>query len=795
MRLLFTALACLITVSLSAQCVGPECCAPGTTWDTEQQLCVVFSSGDSNFDGCLGTDDLLGFLSGFGECNENSYDGPMFDCNGDGLITGVDDDCDGCPCEDHFDCHYLNGSGAAGYCDGCNCNTLYWGDCNYDGVIDALDDECIGGGDGGNDCECNAGSNWMCSHLDDYETYTLGFCNGCDCIALYVGDCNNDGEFNELDAECAVDEGGCDCSQDSDCAWLNDSETGAWGNCDGCNCNVIYYDPLDCNEDGVIDGLDNDCNGTTDGGGDCECESHFNCAHLNTETAVGVCDGCNCFTLEYGGLGGIIDCNSDGTIDGLDNDCNEVTDCNGDGTFNELDYDCLIELSNFQCGNDMEYAGYSYSTVQIGTQCWYAENNRYSPVLSDINDPSYTSPRYYEYVNSDGYSAVLYNFPAVNSPDICPSGWHMPIDDEWQQLEMALGMSASDAMSMGPRGNQGLQLKSTTGWEDNGNGNNSSGFNAFPDGFADHGYFVQQDEFGHFWSLTESSTNHSFGRTLSAYNDAVYRGELDNSHGYSSRCLLGPPIFDIIGCTNPTSCNYEPLANIEDFTCLYPGDICNDNDPNTTGDIIQPDCSCLGTPFNCGDDVNHENYDYSTVQIGSQCWFSENCRYLPSVSPSSEGNDTDPYYYVYGYDGTDVASAQATSNYATYGVLYNWPAVITEDICPSGWHIPSDSEFTQLTDFLGGESIAGGKMKEAGYAHWSSPNTGATNSSGFTGLPGGFSSSMGQFYNFGFNGHWWSASDFNSSYSWNRVLHNHWEDISRNYDNRYWGFSARCVRD
>ena len=90
----------------------------------------------------------------------------------------------------------------------------------------------------------------------------------------------------------------------------------------------------------------------------------------------------------------------------------------------------------------------------------------------------------------------------------------------------------------------------------------------------------------------------------------------------------------------------------------------------------------------CGDLVAHEGYNYSTVQIGDQCWFSENCRYLPSVSPSSASSTSTPYYYVHGYEGTDVTAAQATSNYATYGVLYNWPAVMTEDVCPSGWHIP-----------------------------------------------------------------------------------------------------------
>ena len=198
-------------------------------------------------------------------------------------------------------------------------------------------------------------------------------------------------------------------------------------------------------------------------------------------------------------------------------------------------------------------------------------------------------------------------------------------------------------------------------------------------------------------------------------------------------------------------------------------------------------------PSNCGDLVSHEGYDYSTVQIGEQCWFSENCRYLPSVSHLSEGSETDPYYYVYGYEGTDVTAAQATDNYATYGVLYNWPAVMTEGICPSGWHIPSDEEFTQLTDFLGGEGVAGGKMKEAGYDHWNSPNTGATNSSGWTGLPGGYRYSGG-FSSLGSLGAWWSASE-SGSYSWLRTLTDYSDYVSRDYNERGLGFSARCVRD
>jgi uncharacterized protein (TIGR02145 family) len=141
---------------------------------------------------------------------------------------------------------------------------------------------------------------------------------------------------------------------------------------------------------------------------------------------------------------------------------------------------------------------------------------------------------------------------------------------------------------------------------------------------------------------------------------------------------------------------------------------------------------------------------YKTVKIGNQIWLAENLKYLPSVVGPGTGSETTPYYYVYGYDGTNVTDAKATSNYTTYGVLYNWPAAMAgsassnanpsgvQGVCPAGWHLPSDAEWTELTDYLGGKSVAGGKLKETGTTHWASPNTGATNETGFTALPGGY---------------------------------------------------------
>jgi uncharacterized protein (TIGR02145 family) len=205
--------------------------------------------------------------------------------------------------------------------------------------------------------------------------------------------------------------------------------------------------------------------------------------------------------------------------------------------------------------------------------------------------------------------------------------------------------------------------------------------------------------------------------------------------------------------------------------------------------------------ISCGDNINHEGYNYSTVLIGDQCWFAENCRYLPVVSSSSASSETSPYFYVYGYEGTDASAAMATENYDTYGVLYNWPAVMTEAICPSGWHIPSDGEWQAMEMSLGmSESVAaqtgwrgspvGDYMKST--SGWNSGGNGS-NSSGFNGLPGGYRYSGG-FGNDGGYGYWWSASE-SGSYAWNRVLTSDYVNVSRSSYYRDKGFSARCVRD
>lgn len=140
-----------------------------------------------------------------------------------------------------------------------------------------------------------------------------------------------------------------------------------------------------------------------------------------------------------------------------------------------------------------------------------------------------------------------------------------------------------------------------------------------------------------------------------------------------------------------------------------------------------------------------------------------------------------------------------SANGAIYGKLYNWFAVNDpRGLAPAGWHIPSDAEWTTLTTLLGGN--AGGKMKstgtiEAGTGLWHDPNTGATNGSGFTGLPGGYRSFFGTFGLIGFNGYWWSSTENLNYYAWYRYLYYTNSFINRYYDSKQNGFSVRCVRD
>jgi len=188
---------------------------------------------------------------------------------------------------------------------------------------------------------------------------------------------------------------------------------------------------------------------------------------------------------------------------------------------------------------------------------------------------------------------------------------------------------------------------------------------------------------------------------------------------------------------------------------------------------------------------------YNTVTIGTQVWMAENLKTTKYNDNTSIPLVTDNTAWAalttsgYCWYNNDAATYKAT-----YGALYNWHTVNTGKLCPTGWHVPTDAEWTTLTTYLGGEGVAGGKLKETGTAHWISPNTGATNETGFTALPGGFRDYNGPCYYIGSYGLWWSSTEYSTTSSaWRRTMHYDNTSVLRDYFDKRLGFSVRCVRD
>ena len=204
------------------------------------------------------------------------------------------------------------------------------------------------------------------------------------------------------------------------------------------------------------------------------------------------------------------------------------------------------------------------------------------------------------------------------------------------------------------------------------------------------------------------------------------------------------------------------------------------------------------TNFNFVECKDGDGNYYPVVKIGTQLWMAENLK-------TTKYNDGLNIPLI-----TDIATwtSLSTSGYCwfnnsiglkdTYGALYNWFTVNAGKFAPTGWHVPTDAEWTTLTDYLGSESEAGGKLKETGIVHWTTPNTGSTNETGFSALPaagrGGEDGVFGGYGGLGGNGGWWSSTD-NYPYPWYRSMYFDKTLIFRDKNSKTTGYSVRCVKD
>jgi uncharacterized protein (TIGR02145 family) len=203
--------------------------------------------------------------------------------------------------------------------------------------------------------------------------------------------------------------------------------------------------------------------------------------------------------------------------------------------------------------------------------------------------------------------------------------------------------------------------------------------------------------------------------------------------------------------------------------------------------------------FNFAACTDDDGNNYATVQIGAgksvtQTWMAENLKVgirINATQAQSGNGIVEKYCY-----NDDEA------NCAIYGGLYQWDEMMqnaitpgVKGICPTGWHLPTDAEWTALTDFLGGVTPAGAKLKETGTTHWLSPNAGAINSSGFTALPGGWSNTLGDFGSLGMRGYTWSSSQIDLLEVWNRKINYEIPDVNKWNEVKTFGESVRCIKD
>ena len=393
--------------------------------------------------------------------------------------------------------------------------------------------------------------------------------------------------------------------------------------------------------------------------------------------------------------------------------------------------------------------GNAYDTVQIGTQVWMKQNLKTTKFRNGDALPNYVSNSTYSNLTTAAYSnynndtttaniyGKLYNWYAVNdSRGLCPTGWHIPTDNELSVLASYLNGNTF----------AGAKLKETglSHWiNPNTGADNSSNFTALPGGVRNStGNYSSLTYYCYFWSVTESTPSNAWYYYLS-YNDVAFnRADNNKKLGHSIRCIKDTVIA-----------SYK----------VY--------------------------------DIDSNAYD--TVQIGTQIWMKQNLKTTKYRNGNLIPNVTDSITWAALTTGAYANYNNDTAFVTTYGRLYNYASVAdSRNLCPIGWHVPNNLEWSALNTFLGGENVAGGKLKEVGLSHWNAPNYGATNESGFTALPAGNRHYF--FGNYGYIGEyaqWWSSNEFNASYAYYESLYRIDSNASFTYTYKNQGFSIRCIKD
>ena len=517
-------------------------------------------------------------------------------------------------------------------------------------------------------------------------------------------------------------------------------------------------------------------------------------------------------------------------------------------------FDSVVQVSVpsfIQCGISIvtDIDSNQYSTVQVGNQCWLGSNLKTAKyrngdliqnALSNLGWENLITGGvsiYNENLFLDSVYGKLYNFYAVDDArKLCPTGWHIPSNSEWNELIYSLDSGLTfNFQSAGPQNTiAGRFLKATSLWNFGGANSptNSTNFSARPGGKRTYnGIYNEMGSSGYWWTSTHSDMDFAYFRQLTSSNDDVVRTSGSKNFGFSVRCIIGenalpnPNIGYVYNITDSSVkvsadltlqgglpilakgvvVSLNPLPTVNNMTFynysnsdyfeteisgLSPASkyFCRSFTQTlsgisysdqiffyTSGFTVNP---CISTPSVQDVDGN----TYLTTQIGSQCWMTSNL----ATTKFRNGNNANNYIY-----------AGNTSNLALYGRLYDWSTMMdTRGICPTGWHVPSLSEWQSLQLNVGGY---GGVLKNN--FQWQNPltpghNYFAANVFGFSLAPGGFLLGS-RFVGLGTSGWWWTSSSSNSTIYPAMALSAYATIpyLSFGYEGTTASFSIRCIKD
>jgi uncharacterized protein (TIGR02145 family) len=500
----------------------------------------------------------------------------------------------------------------------------------------------------------------------------------------------------------------------------------------------------------------------------------------------------------------------------------------------------------------------------------YNDNTDIPYVSSEMDYAALTTPGYcWKYGNIASTYGALYNWYSVETAsnggrNVCPTGWHVPTDAQWTILTDYL---TNNGYGYGGSGSDiAKSLASTTAWDtwifagtigNNLASNNSSGFTALPGGSVGSNVIIGiSGSNGHWWSVSENDITSSWSRSLAYNSSGIYRNAYSKDYGFSVRCLkdsepyINIPALSTIDISELTqfTANTGGIITSDGGSPVTARGVCWSTSPepiiannkltdgggtasftsslteliaNTTYYLKAYATNSAGTGYGNlvvfktkggqeGTVTDIEGNIYKTITLGTQTWMAENLK----VKKFNDNSDINYVSDMDWGDKTTPAYRWYISDPDPYGAYYNGYAVETsnnggKNICPAGWHIPTDAEWTILTDYLtnnrygyggSGDDIAKSLASTTNwinvapfYAGTIGCDPDVNNLSGFNALPGGYISNIGFPGLSGMYGYWWSGSSGSANNNWARILYYMNSGISRSESGRNNGFSVRCL--